>query len=289
MAGAALSVAVAALLMTSQISAQGPVPARPAPEAVPPLAGGKPSPDTKAAADGPDKPVEIEAEFFELSEAMAKKLGLAIISINRGSIPNAGVGAPPIFAVISVLDPKGRSQLLQALNKSKGVDLVTAPRMKTVSGQGQIVEVARDFRYPIAFAKDKTTGKITPTDFETRKVGITLEMETSATPEGNIDVSLAAQIVEFEGFADAQGHPIPPSAGQDLGLNVTVKDLARVKHPKDAIFQPILSTRKVTNTVTVSSDSSILLGGLRRMEEQAGKPPASRMIYVLVTVRVPDR
>ena len=56
----------------------------------------------------------------------------------------------------------------------------------------------------------------TPTAFEKRDVGVTLEVEPTIGPDGySIDMQLAPQVVEFEGFIN-YGSPIQTTSTNPL-------------------------------------------------------------------------
>jgi general secretion pathway protein D len=73
--------------------------------------------------------------------------------------------------------------VMKALNGQKGVDLLSAPRVTTRSGQRAVIEIIREFRYPTEFdPDDKTPPNLTPTAFETRNLGITLRWNLPSVP-----------------------------------------------------------------------------------------------------------
>src|SRR5678815_1788136 len=86
--------------------------------------------------------------------------------------------------------------VIRALNQKKGVDLLSAPRVTTKSGQRAVIEIIREFRYPTEFDPPQIpqtfngTGggsfpvtPTTPTAFETRNTGVTLEVEPVIGPD----------------------------------------------------------------------------------------------------------
>ena len=102
----------------------------------------------------------------------------------------------------------------------------------------------------------------TPTAFEVRNTGVTLEVEPVVGPdEYTIDLNLVPQVVEFEGFIN-YGSPIQTSSTNALGVSVT-----NVITP-NVINQPIFSTRKVTTSVSVYDGNTVVLGGLMREDVQ---------------------
>ena len=184
----------------------------------------------------------------------------------------SGVFTDPQFQVV-----------IRALNQKKGIDVLSAPRVTTKSGQRAVIEIVREFRYPTQFqppqipqtfaARETVSGTAsvsgnsngafpvtptTPTAFETRNTGVTLEVEPVVGPDGiTIDLNLVPQVVEFEGFIN-YGSPIQTTNTNLLGITTT-----SVLTP-NIINQPVFSTRKVTTSVSVWDGQTVVLGGLMR-------------------------
>src|SRR5258707_8521795 len=113
--------------------------------------------------------------------------------------------------------------VIRALNQKKGIDLLSAPKVTTKSGQRAIIEVVREFRYPKTYTQPQVPqvgsnlvgGTVpvvvtptTPQDWETRNTGVTLEVEPVVGGDATtIDLNLVPQVVEFEGFIN-YGSPI---------------------------------------------------------------------------------
>ena len=193
--------------------------------------------------------------------------------------------APAVAAIAGVFTDPQFQVVIRALNQKKGVDLLSSPRVTTKSGQRAVVEVIEEFRYPTEFQPPQipqtvgaTTGigilgggssnsfpvtPTTPTAFETRNTGVTLEVEPAIGPDNfTIDLNLVPQVVEFEGFIN-YGSPIQSSATNPItGVTTT-----QVITP-NVINQPIFSTRKVTTSVSVFDGSTVVLGGLMREDVQ---------------------
>jgi general secretion pathway protein D len=133
--------------------------------------------------------------------------------------------APGIFGLAGVMTNPQFQVVIRALNQKKGIDLLSAPRVTTKSGQRAVIEIVREFRYPTQYTPPQVpsitgggsgTGTVsisvvtptTPTAFETRNTGVTLEVEPVVGPDGvTIDLNLVPQVVEFEGFIN-YGSPI---------------------------------------------------------------------------------
>jgi len=193
--------------------------------------------------------------------------------------------APAVAAIAGVFTDPQFQVVIRALNQKKGTDLLSSPRVTTKSGQRAVVEVIEEFRYPTEFQPPQipqtvgatSAGLIvggsssgsfpvtptTPTAFETRNTGVTLEVEPAIGPDNfTIDLNLVPQVVEFEGFIN-YGSPIQTTNTNPLtGVSTTTVITPNV------INQPIFSTRKVTTSVSVFDGSTVLLGGLIREDVQ---------------------
>jgi general secretion pathway protein D len=209
--------------------------------------------------------------------------GNAIDSLLMGT--GAASVAPGIFGLSGVFTDPQFQVVIRALNQKKGIDLLSAPRVTTKSGQRAVIEIVREFRYPTQFqppqipqtfgsgnnpnvALGASTGgtfpvtPTTPTSFETRNTGVTLEVEPVVGPDGiTIDLNLVPQVVEFEGFIN-YGSPIRTSSVNALGVAQSVELTPNI------INQPIFSTRKVTTSVSVWDGQTVVLGGLMREDVQ---------------------
>jgi general secretion pathway protein D len=212
--------------------------------------------------------------------------GNAIDTLLAGT--NTAAVAPGIFGLSGVFTDPQFQVVIRALNQKKGIDLLSAPRVTTKSGQRAVIEIVREFRYPTQFqppqipqnfrgdtitdngltaGSGRTSGAFpvtptTPTSFETRNTGVTLEVEPVVGPDGiTIDLNLVPQVVEFEGFIN-YGSPIQTTSTNFLGQTSTV-----VLTP-NVINQPIFSTRKVTTSVSVWDGQTVVLGGLMREDVQ---------------------
>ena len=208
--------------------------------------------------------------------------GTRAISVNAvdGLLFGSPVGpAPAVLALAGVFTNPQFQIVLRALNQSKGVDLVSAPKVTTKSGQRATIEIVREFRYPSEYDLPQvapTAGlsqftpvtPTTPTSFAMKPTGVTLEVEPTVGPDGyTIELNLAPRVVEFDGFIN-YGSPIqanviyyvggfPLNAGGNI---ITVTD--------NVINQPVFSTREVTTQVSVYDGQTVVLGGLMREDVQ---------------------
>ena len=220
-------------------------------------------------------------------------LAISANAIDALLFPTLGASAmaPGIFGLAGVFTDPQFQVVVRALNQKKGVDLLSAPRVTTKSGQRAVIEIVREFRYPTQFQppqipqnfrggdslSSSLTGTggsavaaasfpvtpTTPTAFETRNTGVTLEVEPVVGPDGvTIDLNLVPQVVEFEGFIN-YGSPIKTVQPTLLGASAQSVVLT-----ENVINQPIFSARKVTTSVSVWDGQTVVLGGLMREDVQ---------------------
>ena len=132
--------------------------------------------------------------------------GISANAIDALLFGGAGAAAAPgIFSVAGVFSDPQFQLVVRALNQQKGVDLLSAPRVTTKSGQKATIEIIREFIYPTQFQPPQipqtvgstggtngTTGgstpsipvtPTTPTGFEKRNTGVTLEVEPVIGPD----------------------------------------------------------------------------------------------------------
>lgn len=221
------------------------------------------------------------------------QLALTANSIDALLFPSMGTSAlaPAIFGLSGVFTDPQFQVVIRALNQKKGIDLLSAPKITTKSGQRAIIEIVREFRYPTTFTEPKVpdiqgrgssnststtialpvVGPSTPGGFETRNTGVTLEVEPVVGPDGvTIDLNLIPQVVEFEGFIN-YGSPIKTVNPALLGFSPSTllgTTNEAITLTDNVINQPIFSTRKVTTSVQVMNGQTVVLGGLIREDVQ---------------------
>lgn len=213
----------------------------------------------------------------------------AAISANSVNALIEGVAtgmAPGIFGLSGIFTNPQFQVVIRALNQKKGIDLMSAPKVTTKSGRKAIVRIAREFPYPTEFNPPEVppptqgggststvvagvisvSGAVTPstpTSFETRNVGVTLEVEPIIGPDGyTIDLNLSPEVVEFDGFIN-YGSPINTPT-----FNTLTGVIGSAVITDNTINQPIFSTRKVTTSVSIWDGQTVALGGLIREDVQ---------------------
>ncbi len=207
----------------------------------------------------------------------------SIDALLAGIAPGAVAAAPSIFGMAGIFSNPQFQLVIRALNQKKGVDLMSAPKVTTKSGNKAVIKVVREFPYPTEFnppevpaaSTGTTTGGITggvialsgvvtpttPTAFEKRNLGVTLEVEPVVGPDNyTIDLNLSPEVVEFEGFINYGSPVIGPTSTAGI---ITTFDIT-----PNVINQPVFSTRKVTTSVSIWDGQTVSLGGLVREDVQ---------------------
>lgn len=207
----------------------------------------------------------------------------ALITQAAGGGQGLSAMAPAVFGIAGVFTDPQFQVMIRALAQKKGVDLLSAPSVMARSGQRAKIEVIREFIYPTEYDPPEIPNQFgsiggvtaggasggafpvtpaTPTAFETRNTGVTLEVDpVLGADEFTIDLNLAPEVVEFDGFIN-YGSPIQTTSVNALGLAVPVVVT------ENRIEMPIFNTRKVTTQVTIWDGQTVALGGLIREDIQ---------------------
>src|SRR5438477_7012647 len=232
---------------------------------------------------GDTQPGQPIGQFPVTGGNRSGSLAISANALDALLFPGASGVAPGIFGLAGVFTDPQFQVVIRALNQKKGVDLLSAPKVTTKSGQRAIIEVVREFRYPKTFTPPQvpsigsTTSvanqvvpvvvtPTTPQDWETRNTGVTLEVEPVVGEDTTtIDLNLVPQVVEFEGFIN-YGSPINAVGVQTLAGAISTS--VPVILTQNVINQPVFSTRKVTTSVSVYDGQTVVLGGLMREDVQ---------------------
>jgi general secretion pathway protein D len=211
----------------------------------------------------------------------------SIDALIAGVAQGAGISAPGIFGISGIFTNTQFQVVIRALSQKRGVDLMSAPKVTTKSGRKAVVRVVREFPYPTEFNPPEVPvegeGRIssignlgivsssslvtptTPTAFEVRNVGVTLEVEPIIGPDNyTIDLNLSPEVVEFDGFIN-YGSPI---VGPRIDNSILPSGIGIFEITPNVINQPIFSTRKVTTSVSIWDGQTVGLGGLIREDVQ---------------------
>src|SRR5437660_1105146 len=143
---------------------------------------------------GDTQPGQPIGQFPVTGGNRSGSLAISANALDALLFPGASGVAPGIFGLAGVFTDPQFQVVIRALNQKKGVDLLSAPKVTTKSGQRSIIEIVREFRYPTTFTPPQVPSinagsggnntvaisvvtPTTPQTFETRNTGVTLEVE----------------------------------------------------------------------------------------------------------------
>jgi len=195
--------------------------------------------------------------------------------------------APGVLGINGIVGNATVQVLMRGLSQKKGVDLMSQPSVTTRSGQAASINIVKEFIYPteydppelpnssgsIGFTLDPN-GEIifeeirqnpplvipaTPTAFEKRDVGVSLEVLPVADANRRyVDVTLNPVITDFDGFVN-YGSPISTTIN---GLAGPVTQVLT----ENQILMPVFSVKRANTNVVVADGSTIVIGGLLKDE-----------------------
>lgn len=231
---------------------------------------------------GPQQ-IMIEAKFVELTVEARAKLVSPLLPLFSPTFPDSQTpeAVKGAMMLTGVLTEAQSGEVIRGLSQQRGVDLLSAPRVTTKSGQRAVVEIIREFRYPTEYEKEGKVWK--PKEFETRNVGVTFQVEAVVGPDGStIDLELAPSVVEFLGWNDLDtGRKYPVVGAQD--------PIAEV--PGGHRAQPVFSERKIITSVSIFDGQTVVLGTtgevVANKDFPTKQPP--RQLTIFVTAKILDK
>lgn len=245
---------------------------------------------------------------------------------NPDRVSQSSSVAPGILAVTGLFSNGQVQAIMRGLNQKKGVDLMIKPSVTARSGQASSIVSVREFIYPTEYEPPElpndTTGGVrifingaevtgnseavtpaTPTAFEKRDVGVTLEVLPVADADKQyIDITVNPTFTNFDGFVN-YGTPINASRTDILG------NASKSVITPNRILMPIFSKQSVSTNVRVADGATIAIGGLisdtiqnvedrvpvlgsipivGRLFQSTAKQPTSTAILFLVNVEIMD-
>ncbi len=184
----------------------------------------------------------------------------------------ASNAAPGILSLAGIFNDSTVQVIMRGLAQKKGSDIMTAPSITARSGQKATIEIIREFIYPTEYEPPEIPNEVlvggnvfpvtpaTPTAFETRNTGVTLEIEpTLGANDYVIDLRFAPEIVEFDGFINY---------GSPISVPGTLPGSADVVLTENRIEMPVFSSRRVNTSLTIYDGHTVAVGGLMREDVQ---------------------
>ncbi len=184
------------------------------------------------------------------------------IAASTRSTATASSMAGNLLSLSSILTNPEMTMILHALEQKGGSDLLSSPRVTTRSGVNAQIKVVEEIIYPteyesqsvgdqVSFPVQVLPGQIaqTPTEtrppvpgsFETREVGVILNVTPTVGPDGyTIDLTLVPEVAEFVRWIDYGPNGLYP------------------------ILQPVFASRNVTTSIVLWDGQTVVMGGLIR-------------------------
>jgi len=169
-----------------------------------------------------------------------------------------------------VLNNAQVEMVINALAQKKSADVLSAPKVTTISGAQAQIRVVQEFIYPSEYSQPTVSeGSVPtpsiPTAFKTREVGVILSVTPTVGADGyTINLTLVPEVSAFLGMLDYSPDPIQGFVRVGGG-GVTPAEAAPVS-VSYKIWQPLFETRNVTTTVVIWDGQTVVLGGLIREE-----------------------
>jgi len=155
----------------------------------------------------------------------------------------------PLLDIQGILTRPEFRLIWYALNQNMYTDLLSAPRVTTISGQQALIQIVQEIRYPTEYetesleevvmvGSDFQAFYVTPGTFEEREVGIRLNVTPTVSSDGEvITLVLLPEVSELVDWINYGTELIPA-------------------------WQPVFESRNVTTTVYINDGETLVLGGV---------------------------
>ncbi len=174
-----------------------------------------------------------------------------------------------ILSISSILTNPQLSVVLQALSQKGGADLLSAPRVTTKTGVNAQIQVVKEIIYPTEFEVTQPTVQsqgdlvtpptVTPGSFETREVGVILNVTPTVGPDGyTIDLTMVPEVAELVDWIQY---------GSEITVETGATDTTGGRQSRTYRFnipQPVFSSRNVTTSIVIWDGQTVVMGGLMR-------------------------
>jgi type II secretory pathway component GspD/PulD (secretin)/tetratricopeptide (TPR) repeat protein len=190
-------------------------------------------------------------------------MGLDSARYDSSDLTGTGTsGFDQLLSIRGILTRPEFSLVWYALDKTTTTELLSAPRVTTISGQQAQIQDVEEISYPTEYeteaieevrevAAGTTLFHVTPESFETRPVGIQLTVTPTVSSDGEvITLVLLPEVTELLGW-DEFGSPVETSEG-----------------PVVPSIQPRFGRRFISTTVYINDGETLVLGGIIKGETE---------------------
>lgn len=161
-----------------------------------------------------------------------------------------------IFSISSILTNPEMTVVVNALSQKGHADLLSAPKVTCRSGVNAQIQVVREIIYPTEFEVSQPTiieggiatpPTVTPGSFETREVGVLLNVTPTVAQDGyTIDLVMQPEVSELADWIQ-YGSSITMANGAVYTYNIP---------------QPVFASRNVSTTIVIWDGETVVMGGL---------------------------
>ena len=187
--------------------------------------------------------------------------GFSYLSGSTDTSIRSGLGvADGIAKISSILTNPELSLALHILNSRQGADLLSAPKVVAQAGTKATIKVVTEYIYPTEYNVEMlessnstlnsttyTGAVVEPQSFETREVGVILEVTPEVTPDGSmINLTLTPSVVSEPTWKN-YGSTYPVDSGEYVQLPME---------------QPFFPVRSIATSVQIYNGATVVMGGM---------------------------
>ena len=182
--------------------------------------------------------------------------------------------ANQLATIKSVLTNPQFQVLIKALSQKKSADVLSAPRITTVSGNQAQIRVVQEFIYPSEYSQPSAGGNvITPTipsGFKTREIGVLLNVTPTVGADGyTINLTLIPEVSDFLGFLDYSPGTVKQTSNNNNSGGISGSSSNNVgQEIPYKVVQPLFVSRNLTTSIVIWDGQTVMLGGLMREDTQ---------------------
>jgi Flp pilus assembly secretin CpaC len=200
--------------------------------------------------------VKIVAHYVVLKGALPEAKGaLAFLS-----------DADALHAGAVLLSNNQADTALAELSRWARQDVKSMPTATVASGNAGNLRIVQELRYPVGWKKDPTSGNWTPTEIETRDVGVGMQVEPLVLADGCIQIAVTAEEMSLDILIE---HLAPNerttalaefSAAADAVTHGPLKNVNMGPQPKP-VHEPMFSKHSVEANVLLAPGQTVVLRG----------------------------
>ncbi|MEI6211155.1 MAG: hypothetical protein WCR06_05970 [bacterium] len=194
--------------------------------------------------------------------------GMRYLDNNLGSALGTTIGGQAndsLFNLQGVFGQLDITTVLHALSQRSNTDLLSAPKVVTKAGQEAVIKVITEYIYPTTFtviggqAAAGTAGNavasqpgVEPGGFQTREVGVILQVVPEVSAEGQmINLTMNPQVVSEPQWKDYGYDVVTP------GTDTSDPIITHIP-----MEQPLFKVRSISTSVSIYNGATVVMGGM---------------------------